>query len=231
MKKLIALGKEFGFEGKELLAFVKERQDEEKRRVDKEGEERQRERESKKLEAEETNVHGYENWKKRKRNKWEKEKKKLRENIELQSATKHFGQNSKRAGLDSSKNNLIKSGLDFWSTKDAIDELKRLIPLAAKKYLGKYGEGQKFTVVKAFPMLSRIAQRWYKTFMRRMIAKCGVRNPWRVTFSEYLSIDLFNIMQQIIARSSYGVICMSTKKNALRLLSLTMPGLGMFFAS
>ena len=115
-------------------------------------------------------------------------------------------------GLDSSKNDLIKSGLDFWSTKDAIDELKRLIPLVAKKYLGKYGEGQKFTVVKAFPMLSRIAQRWYKTFMRRMIAKCGVRNPWRVTFSEYLSIDLFNIMQQIIARSSYGVICMSTKK-------------------
>jgi hypothetical protein len=94
----------------------------------------------------------------------------------------------------------------------AIDELKRLILLVAKKYLGKYGEGQKFTVVEVFPMLSRIAQRWYKTFMRRMIAKCGVRNPWRVTFSEYLSIDLFNIMQQIIARSSYGVICMSTKK-------------------
>lgn len=115
-------------------------------------------------------------------------------------------------GLDSSKDDLIKFGLDFWSTKDAIDELKRRIPLVAKKYLGKYGEGQKFTVVKAFPMLSRIAQRWYKTFMRRMIAKCGVRNPWRVTFSEYLSIDLFNIMQQIIARSSYGVICMSTKK-------------------
>ncbi|CAB3992833.1 Hypothetical predicted protein [Paramuricea clavata] len=115
-------------------------------------------------------------------------------------------------GLDSSKNDLIKSGLDFWSTKDAIDELKRLIPLVAKKFLGKYGEGQKFTVVKAFPMLSRIVQRWYKTFMRRMIAKCGERNPWRVTFSEYLSIDLFNIMQQIIARSSYGVICMSTKK-------------------
>ena len=84
--------------------------------------------------------------------------------------------------------------------------------MVAKKYLGKYGEGQKFTVVKAFPMLSRIAQRWYKTFMRRMIAKCGVRNPWRVTFSEHLSIDLFNIMQQIIARSSYGVICMSTMK-------------------
>jgi hypothetical protein len=36
MEKLIALGKEFGFEGKELLAFVKEQQDEEKRRVDEE---------------------------------------------------------------------------------------------------------------------------------------------------------------------------------------------------
>jgi hypothetical protein len=116
-------------------------------------------------------------------------------------------------GLDSSKNDLIKSGLDFWSTKDTIDELKRLIPLVAKKYLGKYGEGQKFTVVEAFPMLSRIAQHRYKTFMRRMIAKCGVRNPWRVTFFEYLGIDLFNIMQQIIAQNLYGVICMSTKKH------------------
>ncbi|CAB4030732.1 vicilin-like seed storage At2g18540 [Paramuricea clavata] len=39
--------------GKELLAFVKEQQDEEKQRVDEEREERQRELESKKLEAEE----------------------------------------------------------------------------------------------------------------------------------------------------------------------------------
>lgn len=53
MEKFITLGKEFGLEGKELLTFVKEQQEEEKRRVDDEREERQRERQSKKLEAEE----------------------------------------------------------------------------------------------------------------------------------------------------------------------------------
>ena len=53
MEKFVELGKEFGLEGKELLAFVKEQQDEEKRRIDEEREERQRERDSKKLEADE----------------------------------------------------------------------------------------------------------------------------------------------------------------------------------
>ena len=113
--------------------------------------------------------------------------------------------------LNSAKKDLIKSSMDFWATKDAIDELKRLVPLVSSNYFGKYGEEQKFQILEGFPMISRIAQRCYKTFMRRMIAKCGVRNPWRVLFSEYLSVDLFKIIQQIVARSSYGVICKSTK--------------------
>lgn len=47
MEKFVTLGKEFGLEGKELLAFVKEQQDLEKQRLDEEGQERQRERENK----------------------------------------------------------------------------------------------------------------------------------------------------------------------------------------
>ncbi len=122
--------------------------------------------------------------------------------------------------LNSAKNDLITSGLDFWATKDAIDELKRLVPMVSGKYLGKYGEEQKFQILEGSPMISRIAQRWYKTFMRRMIAKCGVRNPWKVVVSEYLSMDLFKIIQQIVARSSYGVICKSTKKRVTIVFSL-----------
>ena len=75
--------------------------------------------------------------------------------------------------LNSAKKDLIKSSMDFWATKDAIDELKRLVPVLSGKYFGKYGEQQKFQILEGFPMISRIAQRWYKTFMRR-IAKCGV---------------------------------------------------------
>ena len=36
MEKFVALEEEFGLEGKGLLAFVKEQQDEEKRRIDEE---------------------------------------------------------------------------------------------------------------------------------------------------------------------------------------------------
>ena len=53
MESFISLGKEFGLEGKELMAFVKEQQEEERKRLDDERVERQREREAKKLEAEE----------------------------------------------------------------------------------------------------------------------------------------------------------------------------------
>ena len=48
-------------------------------------------------------------------------------------------------------------------------------------------------------MISRIAQRWYKTFMRRMIAKCGVRNPWRVLFSKACT-ELFASQQKIMSQ-------------------------------
>ena len=53
MESFIALGKECGLEGKELMAFVKEQQDDERKRLDNERLERQREREAKKLEAQE----------------------------------------------------------------------------------------------------------------------------------------------------------------------------------
>ena len=84
-------------------------------------------------------------------------------------------------------------------------------------------------------MISCIAQRWYKTFMRRMIAKCGVQSPWRVLFSEYLSVDLLKIIQQTVARSSSGVICKSTKNrvtivfsNEARIRNVQDPTKGFF---
>ena len=48
--------------------------------------------------------------------------------------------------------------------------------------------------------------------MRRMIPRCGVKNPWRVIVSENLSRDLFGMVQQIATRSSYGVTTHSTSK-------------------
>ena len=35
--------------------------------------------------------------------------------------------------LNSAKKDLIKSSMDFWATKDAIDELKRLVPVVSGK--------------------------------------------------------------------------------------------------
>ena len=53
MEKWIELGKEFGLKEKELLDFVKDQQEIERRKVDDERQERQRERDIKKLESEE----------------------------------------------------------------------------------------------------------------------------------------------------------------------------------
>ena len=53
MEKWIELGKEFGLKEKELLDFVKDQQEIERRKVDDDRQERQRERDIKKLESEE----------------------------------------------------------------------------------------------------------------------------------------------------------------------------------
>ena len=53
MEKYIELGKSFNLDGKELLEFVKEQQEIERRKLDEEKQERQRERDIRKLELEE----------------------------------------------------------------------------------------------------------------------------------------------------------------------------------
>ena len=59
--------------------------------------------------------------------------------------------------LNSAKKDLIKSSMDIWATKDAIDKLKILVPVVSGKYFGKYGEEQKFQILEGFPIISRIA--------------------------------------------------------------------------
>ena len=114
--------------------------------------------------------------------------------------------------VSSAKDDLLESGLDMWATKDATTELSKLVPLIGNKYFGRFGEGHKFTIVHAYPMLNSIAQRWYKAFMRRMLARCAVRNPWRVVISEFFSKDLFMIFLEVVSRTSFGVACKTTKK-------------------
>ena len=53
MERFVTIGKEFGLEGKELLAIMKEQQDKEKRRLDEERGKKQRKCQSKKLKVEE----------------------------------------------------------------------------------------------------------------------------------------------------------------------------------
>ena len=107
---------------------------------------------------------------------------------------------------------LINDGMESSITKEVSAELRKLMSSVSKKHFGSIRQRHKHELVGAFPMLTRIAQRWYKTFMRRMIPRCGGKNPWRVIVSENLSRELFDVIQQIVSRTSYGVITHSTRK-------------------
>ena len=114
--------------------------------------------------------------------------------------------------LPTTKDKLLESGLEPWHTKDAINELRHLVQLVGNKYFGNFGEGHRFSYVQAYPLLNDISRRWYKTFMRRMIARCAVRNPWRVVLTEYLNRDLFKILEEVVYRTKYGIVCKTTSK-------------------
>ena len=116
------------------------------------------------------------------------------------------------SALQLAQDELISAGMESSQTNEAFRELKMWLSSVSKRHFGGIRQQHKHVLLAAFPMLTSISKRWYKTFMRRMIPRCGVKNPWRVIVSENLSRDLFGMVQQIATRSSYGVTTHSTNK-------------------
>ena len=111
------------------------------------------------------------------------------------------------SALQLAQDELISDGRESSQRNEAFRELKMLLSSVSKTHSGGIRWQHKHVLLAAFPMLTSISKRWYKTFMRRIIPRCGVKNPWRVIVSENLSRDLLHMIQQIATRSSYGLPC------------------------
>lgn len=116
------------------------------------------------------------------------------------------------SALQLAQGELISAGMESSQTNEAFRELKMCLSSVSKRHFGGVLQKHKHMLLAAFPLLTSISKRWYKTLMRRMIPRCGVKNPWRVIVSENLSRDLFGLVQQIATRSSCRVTTHSTTK-------------------
>ena len=57
-----------------------------------------------------------------------------------------------------------------------------------------------------FPIVQRLAEKWYKKLSRRMSFRCGVLHPWRVFLSENLPRELFSVVREVVSRTGSGLI-------------------------
>lgn len=133
--------------------------------------------------------------------------------VQSERTTQTF-ENTVLGALICAKSELIKNGCYNNTASKALNEMKMLVSSVTKKNFGNNAQllGYKYSVVHAFPMLARIAQRWYRHFMRRMIAKCAVRHPWTVIYEDVISRELFEIVERIVSRTDYAVIVQRTEK-------------------
>ena len=57
-----------------------------------------------------------------------------------------------------------------------------------------------------FPIVQRLAEKWYKKLSRRMSFRCDVLHPWRVLLSENLPRELFSVVREVVSRTGFGLI-------------------------
>ena len=83
------------------------------------------------------------------------------------------------SALQLAQDELISAGMESSQTNEAFRELKICLSSVSKRHFGGIRQQHKHVLLAAFPMLTSMSKRWYKTFMRRMTPRCGVKNPWR----------------------------------------------------
>lgn len=80
------------------------------------------------------------------------------------------------SALHQAQDELISAGMESSQTNEAFHELKMLYSVS-KRHFGGIRQQDKHVLLAAFPMLTNISKRWFKTFMQQMIPRCGVKNP------------------------------------------------------
>ena len=69
------------------------------------------------------------------------------------------------SALQLAQDELVSDGMESSQTNEAFRELKMLSSVS-KRHFGGIRQQHKHMLLAAFPMLTSISKRWYKTFMR-----------------------------------------------------------------
>lgn len=97
------------------------------------------------------------------------------------------------------------------NVEEAVKELKDLLEPIADSHFGCLRSKHEHRIGRYFPMLQRMAQRWYKQFLRRLSFRCAPRNPWKVLLEVGLPKELFDLIKTITSSTNYGVLTGETK--------------------
>ena len=102
---------------------------------------------------------------------------------------------------------LRKKDFDQDSVRAAVDELARLSREVSRRHFGvDHWSRHRHVVGEYFPIVQRLAEKWYKKLSRRMSFRCGVLHPWRVLLSENLPRELFSVVCEVVSRTGFGLI-------------------------
>ena len=111
---------------------------------------------------------------------------------------------AERSGKDGQSNNI----------SEALDDIRGLLaPVTLRHFNNR--TGFKHILGDYFPMFQRQAIDWLKTFQRRMSPRCSVKHAWQVVVEEKLHRELFQILENIVSRTNFGVIADRTRKNCV----------------
>ena len=113
--------------------------------------------------------------------------------------------------LTQAESELRKEKLDSVELGKALKELQKLVKPVANNHFGEFRHRFNNGVGNFVPILSRMANKWYKQFMRRMGTRCSVKNPWKVVLDVGIPVEIFTIIKDVVSESNFCVYTHETR--------------------
>ena len=113
--------------------------------------------------------------------------------------------------LTQAESELRKEKLDSVELGKALKELQKLVKPVANNHFGEFRHRFNNGVGNFVPILSRMANQWYKQFMRRMGTRCSVKNPWKVVLDVVIPVEIFTIIKDVVSESNFCVYTRETR--------------------
>ena len=117
---------------------------------------------------------------------------------------------------------LKRKNLDERKIKEAFKELISLSRQVCGRHFSSRRRTRHLHVVgEYFPMVQRMAERWYKALTRRMSFRGGTLHPWCVIYDAKLPRELFSVVREIVKRTDYGIRVEEAKGKNVTVMAFT----------